>query len=139
MSNQTPNLKIYSLSDEVKIKLIVMVEVLKDRIADRINEKLKNGIKCEKIVRGSAILTFKLACSIEVIDKTTYDILHFLVKRRNEAAHNAPVDLDIEDFPILERVLPSKKVEEIKSLELTRDGHYIQILEAVDETINKAI
>lgn len=123
------------LSNDVKIKLIVIVEELKVSIETKVNRRLKNDFKSASIVGDSAKRMFRLACAIGEIKKEVYDILYFLVDRRNEAAHNNCVKLGFDDFPRLDRILSKEKVEELKRLETTRWGHYNAILDAVFERI----
>ncbi|MBA7696990.1 hypothetical protein ES703_105648 [subsurface metagenome] len=127
------DMEMRTLPDSVKFKLIVLVEELKAKFEDDINAKLINGLKCSGITGDSAKRLFRLACALDVIDKPSYDVLFFLVDRRNEAAHNKPVQLEFDDFPTLEKVLQNKKTKELNSRKDTLEGHYLAILDAIHQ------
>ena len=128
-----PGGPVIDLSDQVRIRLIVLVSNFQAKLEDRIDEKLLNGFKCSELAGDSARRVVRLACALGIIQKPLHDNLVFLIKRRNEAAHNRPVQLEYSDFPQFDKMLPKNVVTKLHSRSDTRDGHYVALLEAIDE------
>jgi hypothetical protein len=75
-----------TLHESVKFKLIVLVEELKVKFEGDINAKLMNGLKCSGITGDSAKKLFHLACGLDIINKPSYDVLVFLVKKAKRSS-----------------------------------------------------
>ena len=125
------------LNSEVKVKLIMLVENLKASFEDMINDSLENGFRCGSITGDSPKKIFRLACALDLIKKEEYDVLYFLVDRRNEAAHNKTVDLNYDDFPSLHKLLSEEKVKKLENRNDTYWGHYLAVLDAIQDFFNQ--
>jgi hypothetical protein len=132
------NLLMFGLSDRVKVRLIVLIEDIRAHLATRIDTKLQNDFKCESLTGDSAGRVLRLACALGIINKPVYDNLVFLLRKRNQAAHNKPVDLEFGDFPQLEKMLPPDIITELRTRRDSQEGHYIAILDAIEEHIKTA-
>jgi hypothetical protein len=106
-------------------------------LEERINSQLHHGVKCRSLTGDSASRIISLAHGLGIINDNFCRNLKWINRRRNEVAHNKPIEFDLKDFPRLHSMLPDAKIKELESRHGTREGHYIALLDALEELFSQ--
>jgi len=128
-----------TISEIVKVRLLVFMANIEVHLEERINSRLAHGVKCRLLTGDNTSRIINLAHGLCIINNSLYDNLKWINKRRNEVAHNKPIEFDLMDFPRLHSMLPDAKVKELESRNDTRQGHYIALLDALEEFFTQNI
>jgi hypothetical protein len=126
-------------SNDVKIELLVLVSDIEIALESKVNERLKNGISCRSISGDNTKRILILAHALDVVDKRLYDVLVWLNKRRQEAAHNNPIDFDMKDFPKFESLIDKPDLDYLNTFRGTREEHYLEWFRVFRESFFRKI
>jgi hypothetical protein len=126
-------------SDNIKIELIVLVSDIEIALESKVNERLKNGILCRSITGDSTKRILILSHAIDIIDKKMYDFLVWLNQRRNEVAHNNPIDFDMKDLSKFEFFIDVKELQHLNTFVGSREDHYLEWLRIFRESFFRKI
>jgi hypothetical protein len=121
------------------MQFIVLVSDIEIFLESKVNEKLKNEILCRSITGDNTKKILILSHAIDVIDKRMYDLLVWLNKRRQEAAHNNPIEFDMKDLSKFEFFIDSKDLQHLNTFTGSRDDHYLEWLRIFRESFFRKI
>ena len=127
------------VSESVKVRMLAFMANIEVLLEERINSHFVHGVTCRSITGDSASRIISLAHGLGIINDKLYGNLKWINKRRNEVAHNKPVEFDLKDFPRLHSMLPNDKVRELEQRHGTREGHYIALLDALEDSFTRGI